>query len=1174
MTDGQTRAETPDYKAATQAQAMAADPAHSAWVSANAGSGKTKVLIDRVARLLLKKARPDSILCITYTKAAANEMLQRLFDRLGSWSVMDEAPLRVELAKLEGRKPHDYESAEIAAARALFAQAVETPGGLRIETIHAFCARVLRQFPLEARVHPGFAEIDEIEAAKLWQAAVRLGLQDLDKTSPEVLDAVSVAGGSSGAMAGLDIVRPQEPLIERFLRDCEHDPDRIGAALKEALAPPEETEERLVEQAMGAAMPVSQLRHVMALCEADKAAGSKKNAETLAAVLAEDGPDLRWETYRPLFFTGGGDLRKSIFVKAILADPVAAELFLAGDIPQGSEVQRILALDAAIKARRVFERTRALLLLAGPVLSHYGALKRARAVVDFDDLIALTRDLLTVRGAADWVLYKLDGGLTHVLLDEAQDTSPDQWELINALTAEFHAGAGAERSQDPRTLFVVGDEKQSIYSFQGADPQRFIEERQAFEARVRQAAGAAFLPNMDMSFRSSPEILAFVDAVSESGDVATNPYVGGPAEELNLMRHTARRSDEPGMVELWPIEVPVPHADPIPWDAPRDSQSADEPKRRLARQVAAAVRGMVERGETVWKQGRLVPMVPGDVLILVQKRKGGLFDGLISALKAEGLPVAGADRLVLASHIGVQDCLNLMRFVLLPEDDLTLAEIIRGPFGGFLDDDAHLFPLAYERGDASLWSRLCASPVPEHRTFAAWLGVLQQRASLPPFEFLSAVLDQPGEDGETGWQKLTARLGGPVRDPVTALMSRAMAHDAQGPSSLQLFLAAMELDTSEIKRDLAAAGGEVRVMTVHGAKGLQAPVVILPDTTPRPNSLKPGIMAMGDVPVWRRSAEEDTPGMVAARDEAKAREAREQMRLLYVAMTRAEDRLILCGAWSGKRPKAGETEPGPGYGDETWYALLAEAIKRLVPDGPGEDGIIVYGTRPPCRLPVGDDRPARPGSPDWLTEAAPDERRTGRVAPASGLGRDRTPVVPPSVAGREGRLKRGRLIHALLERLPALPPPERRAAGEVFLGRDRSLTGAERADMLAAAFGVLEDARFAEVFAEGGRAEAAVIGTAPSLPPGLVINGRVDRLVVTPDRVLIIDYKTDRPPPARAEEVARAYLLQMAAYRAVLAEAWPGRKVEAALVWTDGPVLMPLPGDLLEESLSQASVVI
>ena len=1184
MTDPVACPDSHAYTLASRAQAIAAHPGHSAWVSANAGSGKTKVLIDRVARLLLKGAAPDSILCVTYTKAAANEMLQRLFSRLGQWSVMTEARLRAELIELEDRADTPHTDEELRAARALFARALETPGGLRIETIHAFCSRILRRFPLESNVAPGFSEIDDQEAAVLWQDALQSGLRAADAQQTDLLDAVALAGGGNGALSGLNAARQSAAQILRFVDRYDGEPDKIETALRAALSPPDQTEDELIADAMGPAFPVSDLRMVAEALTRDGKANSVKTANAILDALAEEAPLTRWSMYQTVFFTQSGSLRKNIVNKALLQNDLVADLFQTAEVPEGREVLRIKQLDADLKAARLFERTRALILLATPILLTYRKLKRGRAALDFDDLISLTYALLTKKEAASWVLYKLDGGLDHVLLDEAQDTSPDQWGLLNALTAEFFAGLGKERAHDPRTLFVVGDEKQSIYSFQGADPQQFLRERQSFQLRMQETFGEAHLPEMQMSFRSSPEILTFVDTLSECGDVAGHPYIVDPPSEANLTQHSARRSNQPGSVELWPIDVPAPEEEVIAWQAPRDSESVTSPKNKLAKQIACEITSILKRGDMVWaedadRKWALRKATAGDILILVHKRTGGLFDALIDALKDNDIPVAGADRLILSEHIGVQDCLNLLRFTLLPTDDLTLAEILRGPFGNLVDDDIHLFPLAYGR-DGSLWNSLCASPENTHKAIAAFLTGLLENRHLPPYEFLSEVLERKAEDSMTGWEKLAARLGPPMRDPVQALLDKALAHDASGPSSLQTFVADMDLDTSDIKRDLAAPNGEVRVMTVHGAKGLQAPIVILPDTTRRPKASTPSVLEVDGVPVWLGSQSEDTDTAAMARTALKERDARESRRLLYVALTRAQDRLMIFGAWSGPRPKTdADIAPDAGYPKDSWYALCAEAMARLHGDAlpTGDDGCTVfsrYGAPAARDSKVADDPQTKPSPPSWLNMPAPTEKAGDTFTAPTALAGEESPVLPPLHGERAFRLKRGRLIHALLERLPALPHAERREAGKRFLARDMSLQAAERNDMLDAAMGVLEDPIFADVFAEGGRAEAPIIGASPKLPDGIIVNGRIDRLIVSEQEVLIVDFKTDRPPPDTADQVGEAYLRQMAAYASVLEEAYPDHKIRAALVWTDGPKLMELPADLLAGAISQSSVAV
>ena len=1162
--------DTDAFQSARAVQARAADPMHSAFVMANAGSGKTKVLIDRVARLLLRRddgrpgAKPDSILCITYTKAAASEMLSRLFRTLGQWSVMEDEPLRQKLSQLQGRDKDCYTDDELGDARALFASALETPGGLRIETIHAFCARVLRRFPLEARVFPGFAEIEEEEARALWDEACSEAVLTAREKDPDRLAILAIEGGHEGARLALDALRSLGPAVLRFAEHYDNDLDAMDDVLRERLKAPETSVGEILDLAMGEDLPVADIRTVAELLltggKTDMATGEK-----LMAVLATQDPAERWALYRSVFRTANGGLRASNpYTKGMAgALPLVPALFQMKD-GLGEEARRVAELEERLNRAAAFARTSAMLRVGLPALRAYQKLKRERAALDFDDLIEHTRILLTETGMSDWVLYKLDGGLSHVLLDEAQDTSPAQWELIRALTGEFDAGKGIERSQDPRTLFVVGDEKQSIYSFQGADPSQLLTQYQGFHRRNSDL----LKESMEMSFRSGPEILTFVDTVWNEAPPIPGAHADTPPEEANRTHHTPRRSNQPGLVEIWPIMERAVEDDADAWARPVNAMRSSSPKAQLALQVAKSVKAMIDAGETIWAEQadgswKRRALEPQDVLILVRGRTGGLFDAMISALKGKGLPVAGADRLKLGDHIGVQDCLNLMRFAALPDRDLTLAEILRGPFCGLVDDDRYLFELASGREGETLWQRVLESADPDVQQARVFLQGLLDRAHLPPFDFLSSVLDVPGEDGQTGWEKLNARLGSPVRDPVEALVAEAIAFDSTEPASLQCFIARMEAGEVEIKRDLAAPEGEIRVMTVHGAKGLQAPVVILPDTTSAPKPAGTRIHRIEDVPVWSPRRDGELPEVTAARALADARAEEEHRRLLYVALTRAQDRLLIAGHWFGGQNNG-------GYHERSWYALCLNAMDRLAPaEGDDRNHVRRFGALPPAALGEGVVSGPDEGVPDWalkpVTEAHTARRRFS--APTSLLGRD-MPVMAPFGEGREARLKRGRLIHALLQYLPDIADAEREAAGANFLARDASLEPDEREEMLLAALGVLNDPDIAGVFAPGGRAEAAIIGTSPLLPDGIVINGRVDRLVVSDREVLIVDFKTDQPAPEDVSGVGESYRLQMAAYWAVLKEAWPRHAVRAALCWTDGPKLMPLPEEILRATLS------
>ncbi len=1152
--------EWPEYAAASEGQRKAALPDHSAWVEANAGSGKTKVLIDRVARLLLKRAEPDSILCVTYTKAAASEMQSRLFNRLGGWCVMEEDQLRTRLAELENRPAADYTHDDIGRARELFAKALETPGGLRIETIHAFASRVLHRFPLEAGIAPGFSELDEDDAASLWDDAFRAMGRRVVRGDEVLVNAARCAAEAGGGK-GFDAIRallPRRAAIQRFVEKA-GGMDAAIERLRTDLNAPTATPNVLLDQAMGPDLPRKALKDLLGALPRAKRSDAEL-ADVLSAVLSDASAENRFAAYASLAFTKSGDLRKSnpYTGEAMKQAPAAALFFQIKDVPQGSEIHRIFALASALNAARLFQRSSALLRLASVLFADFAQRKRARAGLDFDDLIETTSRLLTRQHAAEWVLWKLDGGISHILLDEAQDTSPAQWEILRALTADIFAGAGAVRDEQ-RTLFVVGDQKQSIYSFQGADPEHFLRETQEFETKARTANVDFALPNLAMSFRSAPEVLSYVDAVFSTDVFAPDsPFTLLPPDGANLLRHTPFRRNETGSVELWPLE-PKPDVQPAePWTAPKGQESAASPKAKLASRIAKFIRREIDAGAAVWEKNQQRPCRPGDFLILVRGRTGGLFDGILQALKRENIPVAGADRIQLLDSLAVQDLLNLIRFALCPEDDLTLAEILKGPFGGLNDDQ--LFDLANPR-KGRLWPDVQAAKLP----VTAFLEDVFARRHQPPFEFLTHALECGASLSRPGWELILSRFGAPAREPVTALIDRAAAFDADEPPSLQLFLDSVERRGGEVKRELSGPQGEVRVMTVHGAKGLEAPIVILPDTCSAHRIDRDGIFITEDgAPIWAGPKTNDIELSAKLRAIAEARALREHRRLLYVALTRAQDRLIVCGAFAG-HPKSA------GHADTSWNTVCQSAMTRLAEAGHVEevgDGdriIRRFGAAPDLLIPAIVSTKSAPALPGWLTQPAPTEALPRILSPSRLTTSSEPPVISPFGPGRAERLRRGELIHRLFEVLPDLPQRTRRKAAEAFLKKQPDLSPTQRTEMLAAALGVLDDPTFAALFAPGGRAEAPIIGRIGIDGIGAsIINGRVDRLVITNAEILIVDYKTDRPAPPTVEGVGAAYIAQMAAYRAVLTQCWPDRSIRCLLVWTDGPRLMEIPPSALD----------
>ncbi|MFZ5729552.1 MAG: double-strand break repair helicase AddA [Pseudomonadota bacterium] len=1150
-------------------QRTAADPKLSAFVTANAGSGKTKTLIDRVARLLLSGAAPAAILCVTYTKAAAAEMQRRLFDLLGGWSVCDDAALRAALAKLEGRPAESYDRAELSAARALFARALETPGGLKIQTIHAFCEKLLRRFPLEAGVSPAFRVMDDADAALIADAA-RRGVARHALTGEGV-----VAQAYARLSTSLDFRSFQQMFatfearrgaIAAFLAREGGLNGALGWIWKTCGFEGETDPDAVARQAMAALD-----RGLWRGAAEALALGGKKDQEcaaSLAAVAAD--PDAALETALSALFTQGGQGTPATWVaktSAFKAAEALREALLA-------EQERLAAAREAVRAATVAWESAFALVLAEAYLTAFEQEKAAAGALDFSDLIEKTRALVAERPMAAWVLYKLDGGIDHILVDEAQDTAPEQWAILSALTAEFFSGEGREREQ-LRSLFVVGDEKQSIYSFQGAAPERLRLETEGYLERIAASGAVARSVPLAASWRSTVEVLRFVDAVFAAPETRAGVP---PARGEEAVRHIPMRREHRGCVDLWPLfrepEGEVREA----WDAPLDVEGEGSANRRLAEAIACEIEALVARGDAVFDKdldapdgtrGAWRPARFGDVLILVRRRKA-LFEDILRALKRRGVAVAGADRLALSEHIVFDDLLALARFCLFPGDELTLAALLKSPFCGLSDED--LYAIARDRRPRDLWAALQARAGEQPAWTAALCFLTRAREAagrLRPFEFYGQLLGWRDETGASIRRRIVERLGGEAEDALDEFLAQVQAAERRGVCDLECLADALAGLSITVKREMEAARDEVRVMTAHGAKGLEAPIVFLPETTLANLGRGSPLLETEDGGfLWCGSKTNDceASGKARALREQKAEE--EAYRLLYVALTRARDRLVLCGRIAAK----GKEENLKGW----WSAIQAgfahaDIAPHLREAACGEVIATRYGPDPEA-LGAGAADASGPEHPlpDWTAhDAATDP--LARFASPSDLGEAEAPLAPSPLArvGGLGRFRRGELIHRLLQILPDLALDARASAAADILAREPDLSEGQRAEMAAAALGVLSDPQFSEVFAADGRAEVAIAGTAAALPAGLSISGRIDRLVVRPDRVLVADFKTNRPSPDRIEDADPAYIRQMALYAAVLAEVFPGRAIEAAIVWTDGPKLMAVPEFLRAKALAE-----
>ena len=1130
---------------ANRQQRIASDPGVSAFVSASAGSGKTKLLTDRLLRLMLGGAQPGRIQCLTFTKAAAAEMALRLQKRLGAWVTMGDARLDAELAALDVIPTPELRDQ----ARALFGVVLDLPGGMRIGTIHAFCQSLLRRFPLEAQLSPHFELADDRDQAIAWQQARETMLAG--SHTPERRSALERLAGqaSLGTFGGLvQLLQTDRARLEAVATR----PDPLGALMRVLRAT---TPHTLGDDAIWQGE-----RDLRLLFEEIKAKATKSSIERAERVLAwlslpAEAREENWGKWRREFFADSGAARAlGAFVHHTRQDrfPDLERIVTA-------EQDRIRRIEDGWKAHEVAELSDALLTLALPVTQAYAAGKTLSLRLDYEDLIARTAQLLVDPGAA-WVMFKLDGGLDHLLLDEVQDTAPAQWRIAASLTAEFFTGLGA-RPDVSRTVFAVGDRKQSIYGFQGADPDAFEHWRGVLRRRVESSGQEWRDVSLDVSFRSTAPVLKLVDAV-----FAQNLASPGVAED-GALHHIADRAAHAGRCEIWPL-VPKPDSVSVsPWDVPRENLRQISAMQRLADALAEWIAAQITTGARLESQDR--PIGAGDFLVLV-RRRNAFPAALVRALKTRGVKVAGLDRMVLTAQPAIADLMTLCDTLLLPQDDLSLACVLTSPLGGLSDD--RLMELAPLR-EGSLWDALRASDAPDCQAAVTFIATLLSRVDhASPHALLSEALGRLG-----GRARLLARLGPEAAEPIDELLSAALRHAQTHPPSLQGFLHWLRQSAAEVKREPEGPGGEgfdaVRIMTVHGAKGLQAPVVILPDTTSLPPGDEPIVWAVdpsGALPIW---SPRDSLRCDAARELRKTlldRQAEEQNRLLYVALTRAEDRLLVCGWDTGREQPttwynhvkrgfealAAETarfaevaEPWPGdvmrlaSPQEAEPVRKTEGAVRAVPPLPHWTG------RAPLWRPA--PPPVEPPLPTPLAPSRPDGVSLGDIPQAA------SPLAQRDASG--ARFRRGQLIHSLLQHLPDLPPHARAPAAL----RHVTQAGQDIADahaLVAEVMEVLDHPDLATLFGPSSRAEIPLTGVIA----GQVIGGMVDRLGVEQNRVIIADYKTNRLAPKTPEDVTVLYLRQMAAYRALLAAIHPTRDIECWLIWTVGAQMMALPPALLD----------
>lgn len=1036
-------------------QQKASNPLSSVWVAASAGSGKTKVLTDRVLNLLLLNGQPEKLLCLTFTKTAAAEMSNRINDVLKSWVVMSDEKLAEEIEKLSG----DYADSELLdKARRLFALSLEAPGGMKIMTIHSFCQSVLKRFPLEADVSPNFEVMD-------------------DTTSNEMLNRL---------------------LHEAFKNPAlQKDVAYLSGELDET------SFMKIFKEILGHRSALMQLKERIPSLETLiyqlKLNYNINNYLSENEIINEHFDLDEWAQKKKLYLYAEGGKKHGVKDKYI----------------DNEEAHLAFEIDEKLKSFKVITATASLLAVAYFVLGKYFFEKQTKSMLDYDDLIEKTKELLEQSDKAAWVLYKLDGGIDHILVDEAQDTNPDQWAIIRMLAEEFFSGNGA--SDAFRTIFAVGDKKQSIYSFQGADPSEFERMRVFFNDKVTASQNDFITVPLNYSFRSTKPVLDLVNMV-----LRNNTAKNGVLEPMEKAIHLSFRDKDAGLVEIWPLEQAYKTDEPDPWKPPVERQTVQSAETRLAQKIALKIKNMIESKEILPSQGR--PIKPGDFLILVQRRRKFVGE-LVRFLKEYNVPVAGIDRLVITNHIAVQDLLAMAKFALLQNDDLNLACVLKSPLIGLTEEQ--LFDVCYNRGAKTVWERV-NNLFPNK---AALLGQIMDNADkMPPFEFFSYILSVLG-----GRKYFVARLGDEANEALDEFLNLCMTFEQNNTSSLQGFLTWISEKSIEIKRDLDNSSvNAVRIMTVHGSKGLQGNIVFLPDTRFVPRTPARFVWDKKGNPLWIPNKNARTEKNDEIFDELDTLRMQEYRRLLYVAITRPKDRLYICG-WEGKKQAVAGN----------WYDLILGAIEYT----PDEDGIIRFKSAQrkevnPEQIQTQKETPIE--LPPWVyTSPLPEPVPPKPLSPSKPV--DETVIDESALtAAQELAMRRGTYIHKLLQFLPQIAPENRKATAEKIKPQD--------IDLPDNFFDVFENHNFKELFGPNSLAEVPVVGVVD----GRAISGQIDRLVEKENEVLIVDFKSNRYVPSSPDKIPQVYKTQMSTYKALLKNVFPAKMIKTYLLWIENMSLMEI----------------
>ncbi|XCA33264.1 MAG: UvrD-helicase domain-containing protein [Wolbachia endosymbiont of Polyergus mexicanus] len=1111
----------------------AINPNFSVWVNASAGTGKTKILIDRVWRLLLENKR--NILCLTFTNAAANEMENRIHSILSKWAICSESVLIADLEQLDFfpmpsqsslfchpssttlGSQHPYLSSQcvtlgsrknealdryLTRARRLFSELENL--GLTIQTIHAFCYKLISNFPIEAGIAPNctLSECKELHSIIFNKVLHNETVQnDINLIATEIDE-----NKLRDLLYTLCVKRSMSANDSEYIKDKLNAPDGIHDLQSGTTEHIKRLAEILSE---GSKRDQSYSAMLSDWCDST----NKEDIESLAKVF------LKSESHEKKNIS-------SIATKSILEKFRDAEQII-------ESVQNVVFTHIKdMNSYQIFKRTSSLLGIFKVYIDLYNSEKSKNALLDYNDIIDLATNLLSNPNYKDWVLFNLDQKIDHILVDEAQDNSISQWKIITNLCDEFFAG-----NDEKRTLFVVGDVKQSIYRFQGANPHLFNYMQQYFHTKT---GGRDWIScQLEKSFRSTPEVLMLVDRIF-------NNFRAEISFVDNEIKHVPHRENDQGYIEIWPAlpkcKEKEQRALQIPLTCKEGYTIAD---RLLAQAIAHKIHNWLNEGRILVARDRHIE--PRDIVILVRQRNV-LVDYIISELKKANVPVVGRDYFRIMDYIAVQDLIALAEFLLLQANDLALANALKSPLFNFTEDD--LFNIAYDRKEQSLWERL----QDYHGVIYSELNYLINLSRIEsPLALFTHIL-------RTGKKKFAARLGLECFEVLDEFMNLVLQFENP---SLQAFVQWIKENNPEIKNDMQSERNAVRIMTIHKSKGLQAPIVFLVDTNTVPRDSESIIFDGTEVPFW--CGKNNNAYCDQVKREKKLEDYNEYLRLLYVALTRAEDELYILskepvqkGSWYDLITRYGEQ-----YEKKQAYLqpIFKEKVEVLCVNA---NYPYIYKKRDYFDVPVISLPPNLSMSfqcplssfqhpflsSQCLTLGSSKKEEKPASATHSSISfqhvtlesseKEGAEWIPVSSTGMTDGYTRGLIIHNILQYMPKIEKERRKNWVRKYL--DNINTSEDKDEIYSKILAFNE--KYGYLFDLGGKSEIALSGIIDGEP----VLVRLDRLCITQDKAIIIDYKSHRNVSVSLlNEIKK----QMLTYKTLVQEIYPNKQVECVVIWVE-----------------------